>query len=294
MMTRFLRLATAGAALVFAAALAAPAYAVRVGVLSNQYSIGTTADFTANIAGHTFTAVDVSSSVPTLAALTANFDVLLLFEDGTFANAPAVGDVVAAFAATGRPVVLGTFYDQDRSDAANPALLPPHGWGALETIDPNTTDGIGVATDGSGLPNMPHTLDGASVVAHPLTAGVTSLFAATGFAGGNQAKPGTTVLATWTQLNARGLPDPAIAFRVTGVACVIHIGIAPDYATYGTYGTVYGGDFYRAWQNAFDFAATACGIGASAVPTLQPLVLMLMALLLAALGAARLRRPRHG
>ena len=69
------------------------------------------------------------------------------------------------------------------------------------------------------------------MVAHPLTAGVTALAATTGFAGGNQAKPGTTVVATWTQPNARGLPDPAIAYRITGAACVIQIGIAPDYAS---------------------------------------------------------------
>ena len=115
--------------------------AARVGVLSNKYFAETAADFNSNIAGHTFTAVDVSAATPTLAALTANYDVLLLFEDGTFANAPTVGNVVAAFATTGRPVVLGTFYDQDRSDS--PPTTIPHGWGALETIDPNTTDGTG-------------------------------------------------------------------------------------------------------------------------------------------------------
>ena len=41
---------------------------------------------------------------------------------------------------------------------------------------------------------------------------------------------GTIVLANWSEPNARGLPDPAIAYRETGIACVIQIGIAPDYA----------------------------------------------------------------
>ena len=74
----------------------------------------------------------------------ANFDVLLLFEDSVFSNATAVGNRVAEFANSGHAVVLGTFYDQDRSDAlaGTPA---PHGWGNLETIDPNTTDGVGTA-----------------------------------------------------------------------------------------------------------------------------------------------------
>ena len=158
-------------------------------------------------------------------------------------------------------MVLGTFYDQDRSDSVNPALLvPSHGWGALELIDPNTTDGIGVSTDGTGVPNLPRVLNAASIVPHPLTKGVTALGAASGFAGGNQAKAGTIVLANWTEPNARGLPDPAIAYRVTGAACVIQIGIAPDYAV--GVGIGYGnftGDFYRVWTNAFDFAATSCG-----------------------------------
>ena len=76
-------------------------------------------------------------------------------------QAPAVGNTVAAFARTGRPVVLGTFYDQDRSDG--PPEFTPHGWGDLETIDPNVTDGVGTSYE-------PRTLG--SSVAHPLTVGV--------------------------------------------------------------------------------------------------------------------------
>ena len=138
----------------FVAALAvSPAYAARVGVLSNKYALETANDFAAKIPGHTFTGVDTWTTVPTLASLTSAFDVLLVFEDGVFANSTAVGDVATAFANAGRPVVLGTFYDQDRSDRANPALvIPAHGWGALEGIDPSTTDGIGVRTDGTGAP----------------------------------------------------------------------------------------------------------------------------------------------
>ena len=282
-----------------AALAASPAHAARVGVLSDKYAVGTAADFAAKIPGHTFTGVDTFTTVPTLASLTSSFDALLVFEDGVFANSTAVGDVAAAFANTGRAVVVGTFYDQDRSDSANPALvIPAHGWGALEGIDPSTTDGIGVRTDGTGQPNLPRVLNAASIVPHPLTQGVTALGATSGFAGGNEAKAGTIVLANWTELNAHGLPDPAIAYRVTGAACVIQIGIAPDYAV--GVGTGYGsftGNFYTVWGNAFDFAANSCqplsGPALStSVPTLSDGGLALTMLLVLAVAFSQRRRLR--
>jgi len=273
------------------AVAAAPAQAARVGVLSNVYAVTTASDFAARIPGHTFTGIDVSSgAVPALPLLLSSYDVLLVFEDGAFANATAVGNVAAAFANAGRTVVLGTFYDQDRSDVNNPTLANQHnGWGALETIDPNTTDGIGVRTDQNGVPNLSRVLNAAGIVAHPLTKGVTALGAVSGFAGGNQAKPGTIVLANWTEPNARGLPDPAIAYRVSGTACVIQIGIAPDYAV--GVGTGYGkftGDFYAVWTNAFDFAASSCSTP-NAVPSLSSggLALTLLLILVAAFSQRR-------
>jgi hypothetical protein len=276
----------------FVAALAAsPAYAARVGVLSNKYALETANDFAAKVPGHTFTGVDTWTTVPTLASLTSAFDVLLVFEDGVFTNSTAVGDVATAFANAGRPVVLGTFYDQDRSDRANPALvIPAHGWGALEGVDPSTTDGIGVRTDGTGSPNLPRVLNVASIVPHPLTKGVTALSATSGFAGGNQAKAGTIVLANWTEPNAHGLPDPAIAYRVTGAACVIQIGIAPDYAV--GVGTGYGGftgNFYTVWANAFDFAGNSC-LPWTGVPTLSDFGLALTVLLVVAVAFSQRRR----
>ena len=296
MQTRRVRFTTAAIAIAVAVAASltsSRSWAARVGVLSNNHATETAADFNAKIPGHTFTAVNVSTTVPTLASLTSNFDVLLLFEDGTFSNAPLVGDVVAAYANTGRAVVLGTFYDQDRSDG--PPAFSPNGWGALENIDPNTTDGIGTAY-------APRTLDSASIAAHPLTVGVTTLFADK-WAGGNEPKTGTTVVASWLQKNAKGNPDPAIAFRVTGAACVIHIAIAPDYPTIMVATTDFGGDFYRAWQNAFDFGVAACRSGApvatppapdpSAIPALSPAALALTVLLLLVGGGLRRRRIRR-
>jgi hypothetical protein len=248
------------AAVVVAGAFATAAHAARIGILSNALAPQTAADFAAKIPGNTYTAVDVSTVAPPLETLLANFDVILLFEDTVFINATAVGNRVAEFANAGRPVVLGTFYDQDRLDAVG-GVTTPHGWGALETIDPNTTDGVGTAY-------AVRTLAAASIVTHPLTQAVTALSALRGnpgpYAGGNQAKPGTIVVASWTQPNARGQPDPAIAYRITRQACVIHVGIAPQYgalATFNTYGTDFGGDFYRVWANAFAFGAARCVVG---------------------------------
>jgi len=153
-----------------------------------------------------------------------------------------------------------------------------------------------VRTDAAGVPNFPRTLNTASIVPHPLTKGVTALAATTGFGGGNQAKAGTTVLATWAEPNARGLPDPVIALRATGAVCVIQIGIAPDYAVGA--GPGYGGfsgNFYTVWKNAFDYGASGCfgaappdgGIG---VPALSDAGLVLTALLVLAVAFSQRRR----
>lgn len=273
--------------------LTAPAEAARVGILTNRYATQTAADFGNRIRSHTFTGVDTAVVSPTLPTLLAAYDVLLIFEDMTYPNAPAVGNVAAAFANTGRPVVIGAFYEQDRSDG-----LPnnsPHGWGDLEKLDPNTTDGV-------GTPYAPRSLDPASIRAHPLTAGVTALTSSK-FAGGNNAKDGTIVVATWNVPNALGKPDPAIAFRLTGAACVIHIAIAPNYPLLAATGNDYGGDFTRVWQNAFDFGAAGCkppfglapGGNPANVPTLSQWGLILTFLLVAGAGAWTLRRrePRR-
>jgi len=105
------------AAFVVGSLLATPSQAARVGILSNALAAQTAADYAVKIPGNTYTAIDVSVTVPSLDFLVSNFDVLLLFEDSVFANATAVGNRVAEFANNGHAVVLGTFYDQDRSDA---------------------------------------------------------------------------------------------------------------------------------------------------------------------------------
>lgn len=281
-MQRSLRLASLAVLSLALSVGTGDAVAARIGVLSNNHADVVATDFAAHIPGHTFTAVDVSAGPPPLATLVASYDEILLFEDGLFQSAPDVGNGVYQFALTGRPVVVATFYDQDRSDRAGLVLGPPHGWGQLETIDPNTTDSLGAATTA-------RTLDPASIVAHPLTANVTSLFGNKGFAGGNQAKPDTVVVARWLQPNANGQPDPAIAYRLTSLTCVMQVAIAPDYSVYGTFGIDYGGDFYQVWKNAFDFGSGNCGRGWQ-VPTLAPGALALVAALVAALAVFARRR----
>jgi exosortase sorting signal-containing protein len=276
-------------ALFAAIAVAAPVHAARVGVLSNKYATETAADFNVRIPTHVFTPIDTSLAIPTLQSLTNAFDVVLVFEDSTYGNATAVGDALAAFASTGHAVVVGAFYDQDRSDG--PAINSPHGWGALEQLDPNTTDR-------TGTPYAPRTLNTATMLRHALTTGVTALSSAK-FAGGNLAKPGTTVVAYWTQPNAQGQPDPAIAFRITSAACVIQLAIAPNYAVIGAAGTDYDGDFHRAWKNAFDFGANRCVSTSGnsdtpdpfAIPTLSAWGLLLTMLLVGA--GAVFRRGRR-
>ena len=280
-----------GACLAVAVVLAVasgPALSARIGVLSNKYAVETAADYNSHIGGHAFTAVDTSISIPSAATLAAQFDAILLFEDGTSPQAPTLGTAVAAYARAGHGVVLGTFYDQDRSDGS--PEFTPHGWGELERLDPNTTDGVGTSYAQRTL---------GAVTSHPLMAGVKSL-SANKFAGGNQAKPATTVVAYWAQKNVRGEPDPAVAYRITGRACVIHIAVAPNYPVIGVLGTDFSGDFYRLWQNAFDFAAGGCITGtgqlapsdAIAIPASSPAALLLGALLLAAVGARRIARRR--
>jgi hypothetical protein len=190
--------------------------------------------------GFTFDSMDVSVQIPTLEYL-LQYPVVLLFEDGLFANSFDVGDTVAAYVQAGGNLVIGTFYWQDRSD--NLEYPSNYGWGALEQIDPF------LAPEGSEYRG--DSLDTSTIVAHPLTSGVNSL-GVNSYHGGVVAKQGTTVLAWWsdpciyceTNSPLIGYREESQGQRIVGVT------VAPGYVYYGGFT----GDFYRLWENALGWA----------------------------------------
>jgi len=169
-----------------------------------------------------------------------------------FSNAPNVGSVVYEYVMIGGNLVLGTFYEQDRSDNTL-AGWTPYGWGPLETIDPFTSDGVGCEYDND-------TLDVTSIVAHPITEGVESLWCDM-YHGGVHAKPDTIVLANWTSPNYLGEQCPLVGYRILeDNQRVVQISIYPNYAYLNTSESV-GGDFFVLWANAIKWAAEAPYIG---------------------------------
>lgn len=230
-------------------------------VLSNADHInGSILDsFPANMANLTFDTLDVGSQTPGVAFL-RQYDVVLLYEDGLFSNAPNVGDSVAAYVAAGGNVVLGTFYWQDRSDNV---VYGEVGWGDLETIDPF------LGPEGSEY--RPDSLDAATVVAHPMTAGVSDL-EVDSYHGGVVAKTGTTVLARWSDACDEcpaGTNTPLLGYRTGALGQrIVGVSVSPGYPYYGGYT----GDFYQLWGNVLRWAA-AGGPGpalARSAPTVWP------------------------
>ena len=63
---------------------------------------------------------------------------------------------------------------------------------------------------------------------------------------------------------AKRLDRVAAAYAVAG--WILVQGASIVLPTFGTYGTDFGGDFYRVWANAFDFAAATCKIATAVVP----------------------------
>lgn len=90
-----------------------------------------------------------------------DYDAVLLYENGTFEHATAVGSRLAQYVAAGGNLIIGSFYWQNRSDSG----FGNAGWGGLESLDPFTSSGGAVYGSGSL----------GSVSAHPITEGVTAL-----------------------------------------------------------------------------------------------------------------------
>ncbi|HSW31222.1 MAG TPA: hypothetical protein VLH75_17175, partial [Longimicrobiales bacterium] len=180
-----------------------------------------------------------ASSTPTLSYL-ATFDVVLIYENGIYSNSLNVGNALAQYVALGGNVVFGTFYWQDRTDGGYGSA----GWGALESIDPFIAAGGNEYAAGAMNP--------ASVVAHPLTQGITSMTVYP-YGGGGIAKAGTTVVASYTS------GKPLIGFRKEGLGQrLVGVSAFPANEYYGSVA----GDFYKMWDNALRWAAA----GSTPVP----------------------------
>jgi hypothetical protein len=216
-------------------------------VLSNLDADVCALDFALKIPDVDFAWMDVTSEAPTYSNL-SSYDVVLLFEGAIFDNAPNVGSAVYDYVMSGGNLVIGTFYEQDRSDI-NSTLTgwTPYGWGSLETIDPFTSDGVGCAYSADEL-NV------SSIVAHPITSGVQSLWCDS-YQGGVHAKADTVVVANWTGLNYLGEPCPLAGYRILeDDQRVVQLSIFPDYPAYNASDDVEG-DFYTLWGNAIKWAA---------------------------------------
>jgi len=218
-------------------------------ILSNGGVDTCALDFTLKILDVDFAWMDVSSETPTYSKLKA-YDVVLLFEDGLFGNAPNVGSAVYDYVMGGGNLVIGTFYEQGRSDCPT---YGPYGWGPLETIDPFTSDTHGCEYSADEI-------NTSSIVVHPITSGVQSLWCDQ-YHGGVHAKPDTIVVANWTGPNYLGEPCPLAGYRILeDNQRVVQISIYPNYAYYNTSDNV-GGDFYTLWANAIRWASEALYTG---------------------------------
>jgi hypothetical protein len=135
-------------------------------------------------------------SPPSLDAL-LDYDVVLLFENGSYEHARTVGDRIAEYVGAGGNLVIGSFYWQNRSDGG----YGNAGWGALEGLDPFSSTG--------GARYGPGSLG--SLTPHPVTDGVSAVSVPRWW-GGVGAKGGTQVVASW----ADGTPLAGVATRAGG------------------------------------------------------------------------------
>jgi len=232
-------------------------------ILSNDWADTCALDFTLKIAEVDFAWMDVSVNTPSISNVSA-YDVVLLFEEGIFANAPNVGSTVYEYVMAGGNLVIGTFYEQDRSDINSTITFwTPYGWGPLETIDPFTSDT-------KGCEYSYDELNVSSLVPHPITFGVQSLWS-NNYNGGVHAKPSTVVVANWTGPNYVGEDCPLAGYRIQeNGQRVVQISVYPATASLGN---ETGGDFYTLWANSLIWAATKADTVLSATLNATPIAL---------------------
>lgn len=173
------------------------------------------------------------SQTPGLEELRAH-DVVLLFTNGLFNESVSLGDEIAQYVNEGGNVVIASFYWQVRSGSPLGAT-----WGALEALDPFTSDG--------GARYQPGDLGSVDEPNHPLAAGV-GVVTSTGFWGGVTAKPNTNVVASWVN------GDPFIGYDIlAGGQRVVGVSLFPASGTSAT------GDWQQVFLNAVSWAGSAGG-----------------------------------
>ncbi|MEQ1856254.1 MAG: carboxypeptidase-like regulatory domain-containing protein [Longimicrobiales bacterium] len=184
----------------------------------------------------------------------SQFDAVLLFANGQFYESVALGTEIAAYVQAGGNLVIGSFYWQNRSDSN----LGSPGWGALESIDPfssfvNPQTGIGGETYQADSLGVVTTGDVGSGDA--LVQGLAAL-ASSGYRGGVVAKPGTTVVARWSD------GTPLVGYRILpGGQRLVAISLFP------ASGQAVTGSVNALWENAVRWTGEAGGPHESAPAT---------------------------
>jgi len=174
------------------------------------------------------------NNLPGLSVL-SQYDVVLLFANGLFDQSVALGNQIEDYVQLGGNVITATFYWQNRSDSG----LGTTGWGALEAIDPFSS--------GTGQTYSAATLNVGSIVAHPLTTGITTL-TSTGFRGAVTAKTATTVVARWSD------NSPLIGYQTLPQGSrMVAISLFPASGAGAT------GNVTTLWRNAVTWAGAAGG-----------------------------------
>ena len=204
----------------------------------------TVADMFANTPGVITDRFFFVSRTPGLSTL-RQYDVVLLFTNGIFDETSVLGSELEQYVQVGGNLVIGSFYYQGRSDSG----FGVPGWGGLENVDPFTGD-VDPFTGRAGATYAANSLDGGSIVAHPLTLGVGSLTSVSGYSAGVLAKPTATVVASWTD------GAPLIGYRILGGGQrVVGVSLFPAAAD----PTEVTGDVQVLWENAITWAGISGG-----------------------------------
>ena len=165
--------------------------------------------------------------VPTLQSLTSALRRAPRVRGLDLRQRTAVGNVAAAFAETGRAVVLGTFYDQDRSDGPPRQFAARLGRARADRPqhDRRHRHAVRAARRSTRRRMLRPSAHRGHHVAHERQV--------------RRRQPGQARHHRGRLLGPAeraGQPDPAIAYRITGAACVIQVAMAPNYPCVGVAG----------------------------------------------------------